>query len=111
MLSIPDFQKIVHELPDITEGPHQQNLAYRVNKKIFATLNAGEHRACVKLSAVDQDVFCLFDKTVIYPVPNKWGIHGWTLINLKKVKKAMLMDALRAAYDLASGNKETSKTG
>ena len=41
----------------------------------------------VKLSVIDQSVFCAFDETIIYPVPGGWGRQGATMINLKKVKK------------------------
>jgi hypothetical protein len=52
----------------------------------------------IKLSPVDQSVFCAFDPTVIYPVAGGWGRQGWTTINLKKIKKAMLVDALTTAW-------------
>lgn len=55
-------------------------------------------RATILLSKKDQDLFCLYDKTVMYPVPNKWGAHGWTHINLKKIPKEMCADALKTAY-------------
>lgn len=52
----------------------------------------------VKLSLHDQSVFCAYDKTVIYPVPGGWGAKGATFIELKKVKKTMLKDAVTVAY-------------
>lgn len=52
----------------------------------------------VKLSAIEQSVFCAFDKTIIYPVPGVWGRQGATFINLQKIKPAMLKDALTAAW-------------
>lgn len=51
-----------------------------------------------QLSLIDQDVFCVFDATVIYPVLNKWGKQGWTLINLDMVPLELLEDALTTAY-------------
>lgn len=80
------------------EHPHFDKISFRVKKKIFATLNIKMNRACVKLSPVDQDVFCSFDSSVIYPVPNAWGKQGWTLINLLKVRKSMFKDAMNCAY-------------
>jgi hypothetical protein len=50
------------------------------------------------LSLVDQSVFCAFDKAVIYPVPNKWGKQGATFVELKKVRKTMLKDAMTQAH-------------
>ena len=49
------------------------------------------------LSPVDQSVFCAFGPSVIYPVPNKWGKQGATFVELKKVRKDMLKDALTQA--------------
>jgi hypothetical protein len=59
----------------------------------------------VKLSEVDQSVFCTFDKTIIYPVDNKWGKQGWTLVDLKKVRKTKLKDILATAYNEVAAKK------
>lgn len=50
------------------------------------------------LSDIDQSVFCAFDNSIIYPVPNKWGKQGATYVELKKVRKGMLKDMLNQAY-------------
>ena len=55
-------------------------------------------RMCLMLKPVEQSVFCAFDNSVIYPVPNKWGLKGATYVELQKVKKEMLTDALTVAY-------------
>jgi len=52
----------------------------------------------VKLSLSDQSVFCSFDNSIIYPVPGGWGRQGSTFIELKKIKKGMLKDALTTAF-------------
>jgi hypothetical protein len=44
-------------------------------------------QAWLNLSLADQDVFSAFNKTIIFPVPNKWGRQGWTLVDLKKSTK------------------------
>ncbi|RYG06372.1 MAG: MmcQ/YjbR family DNA-binding protein, partial [Chitinophagaceae bacterium] len=83
MVSIEKFRHLALSLPEATEQPHFEKTSFRINKKIFATLDVTKQQACVKFTATDQDIFCLFDKTVIYPVPNKWGNQGWTLISLQ----------------------------
>jgi hypothetical protein len=35
---------------------------------------------------------------VFSPVPNKWGLHGATLVRLAKVKPDILESALRTAW-------------
>jgi predicted DNA-binding protein (MmcQ/YjbR family) len=98
MVTIAAAKKAALSFPEATEHPHFENIAFKVKGKIFATLNSKENRVCIKLSAIDQSVFTSFDTTIIFPVPNKWGKQGWTLLNLKKVKKELFMDALTTAY-------------
>jgi predicted DNA-binding protein (MmcQ/YjbR family) len=92
------FSKLALSFPETKEQPHFDKRSFRIAKKIFATLDTKNKIACIKLSTADQDVFCLFDTSIIYPVPNKWGLQGWTFINLKKVRKTMCADALAMAY-------------
>ncbi len=95
----PDHvRQIALTFPETTEQPHFDKTSFRVRKKIFATLNAPEQRATIKLSAQNQDLFSIYDPTIIYPVPNKWGKQGWTQIDLTQVPEEMLADALAAAY-------------
>ena len=103
MVSIDTFRQMAISFPDALESPHFDRASFRVNKKIFATLLEKDSLAMVKLSPLDQSVFCVFDKTIIYPVPGGWGIKGATYINLKKIKKAMLKDALTVAYSMVAG--------
>ena len=57
-----------------------------------------DHIVVLMLSLVDQSVFCKYDKKAMYPVPNKWGIKGATIVELKKVRKDIFKDALTTAY-------------
>jgi predicted DNA-binding protein (MmcQ/YjbR family) len=84
--------------PESVQLPHFEKTSFRVNKKIFATLDTTKQRAVLKLSEVDQSVFCDYDKTIMYPVPGAWGKQGWTIVELKKIRKAMFRDALQQAY-------------
>jgi predicted DNA-binding protein (MmcQ/YjbR family) len=98
MVSIDTFRKWALSFPKATEEPHFEKISFRVGKKIFATYDETNKRACIKLSEINQDVFSSSDKTIIYPVANKWGKQGWTLIELKKVDKDLFLDALTTAY-------------
>jgi hypothetical protein len=71
---------------------------FRIRNKIFSSLHEDKDLVMVKLSLVDQSVFCSYDKNVIFPVPGGWGKKGATFVNLRKVKKSMLVDALTAAW-------------
>ena len=98
MVTIKKFKALALSFPETTEQPHFENTSFRVGKKIFATLNEKEKKACLKLSEINQNVFSSFDKTIIYPVPNKWGKQGWTFVHLNKVRSEMLKDALSLAF-------------
>ena len=98
MVTVDDVKELIRSFPEVTEAPHFEKLSFRVNKKILATLTPDGKLLTVKLSLIDQSAFSSFDKLIIYPVPNKWGAQGWTQINLEKIRKAMLKDAVTAAY-------------
>lgn len=98
MVTNAAFKKLALSFSNTVELPHFENTSFRVKKKIFATLSEKHNRACLKLTEIDQSAFCSFDKTIIHPVPNKWGKQGWTLIELNKINNEMLTDALTTSY-------------
>jgi hypothetical protein len=98
MLKPEDVRKIAASFENVMDSPHHHIISFKVKSKVFATLNLEENRACLKLNAVDQDVFSTIQKEIIYPVPNAWGKYGWTLVNLKKVRKSVFTDAITCAY-------------
>ena len=102
------FLSIIQKLDAVAETPHHHIIFFKIKNRIFATLNAGESRACVKLTPIDQSSFCSYNLEHVYPVPNKWGKHGWTNINLKLVHPEMLEDALYTAYETVKLNKKLS---
>lgn len=61
-------------------------------------MDSSIQQVVVMLSVVDQSVFSDYDRSVFYPVPGGWGRKGATIIELKKVRKDMFMDALTTAY-------------
>jgi hypothetical protein len=98
MITKETFREIALSLPDTTEAPHFDKTSFRTGKKIFATLDVNNLTACLKLSLIDQNVFSVVNKLAVYPVPNKWGLQGWTNFELKKLKKSTMIDALTTAY-------------
>jgi hypothetical protein len=73
-------------------------ISFRTKKKIFATYWPKEKKAMLKLSLVDQSVFCTYDKAIFYPVPGGWGKKGATFVELQKIRKDIFKDALTTAY-------------
>ncbi len=99
MVTLTQLKETALAFAETSEEPHFEKTSFRVCKKIFATYNQKENRACIKLSPIDQNVFASFDKNIFVPVPNKWGLQGWTLVYLALVPKEMFVDALTCAYN------------
>lgn len=98
MVSVAYFKKLALSFDEASELPHFEKTSFRVNKKIFATLDITAQKTALKFTEIEQSVFCAFDKNIIYPVPGAWGKKGYTYVELKKVRKDMLKDALTVSY-------------
>jgi len=97
MVETETFKSIALAFKEVTEQPHFEKTSFRVRKKIFATVEATQRKAVLKLPEIDQSVFCLMG-TIFQPVPGAWGKKGWTEVDLEEVSYEMLQDALRIAY-------------
>jgi hypothetical protein len=109
MITIEQARKMALALPETSEKFHFNLAGFWVKNKIFATIHADKHYVMVKLSPIDQSVFCSYNKEVIFPVPGGWGKHGATFINLKKVRKSMFHDALTTAWKTTAPAKVVEK--
>jgi hypothetical protein len=97
-----DFRKIALSFPGTEERPHFERRAFKVTKgKIFASLLEGNETANIKCAVADQAIYCSFNKKYIYPVPNKFGLQGWTTFELRHLPEHIVADALYAAYKIA----------
>lgn len=94
-------------LPETTEEPHFEKRSYRVKKKIFATVSMDEGFFVVKLTALQQSVFCKWDESACHPVPNKWGLQGWTRVYFEKVEEDFLKDIVKTSYSNVAPKKLT----
>ncbi len=98
MVSIASARRAVLSLPEVEEKKHFNIPDFRVKNKIFASIHSDKNYLMVKLSMVDQSVFCSYSPAIIFPVPGGWGRKGATFINLPEIKKEMLLDALTCAW-------------
>lgn len=93
-----EFKKLALSFPGAVEAPHFDKTAFKINgKRIFATLHEASATANLKLSLPEQSIYCTFNEKLVYPVPNKWGLRGWTTFQLEDLPEALLMDALISA--------------
>jgi hypothetical protein len=93
------FRKLALSLPETVESSHMRHPDFRVGGKIFATLGyPNEELAMVKLTPDEQELFVKIDPKCFEPVPGGWGRQGATRVLLDSAKKAVVRDALRAAW-------------
>ncbi len=83
--------------PGVQEKPHFEKTAFFV-KSIFTTLDEAADQACLMMTPADQAAFCGIDPAIIFPVPNKWGLRGATIVLLQGISEELLADALTCAY-------------
>ena len=96
------FEQIANALPNVECNPHFERTSFKLkNKRIFATIDRKTSCANLKLSEVDQSIFCQINQSVIYPVNNKWGKQGWTTFELAQVDDETMREAVSKAYDEA----------
>jgi hypothetical protein len=98
MVSLESCKSIALSFPETVEQPHFEKISIRINKKIFITLDSKKQIATVKLTTKSQDLFSLFDPKIVYAVPNKWGLQGWTIIELNLVEIDFLSEIIKEAY-------------
>jgi hypothetical protein len=98
MLTIENVRELALSLPEAEEQDHFGRPSFRIRNKIFATLWPKEKKAMIKLSLVDQSVFCDLDKSIFYPVPGGWGLKGSTFVELNKVSGKIFKEALLSAW-------------
>lgn len=100
MVSTETFKQLALSFEGTEAKPHFNRTAFKViNKRIFATLLEKNKTANLLLSITDQQIYCSFDKNAVYPVANKFGLHGWTTFELQKVPVELISDALLTAYN------------
>jgi hypothetical protein len=107
MITYEEARQMAMSLPGTEEKDHFGIPSFRVNNGIYSTLWTHENKMMVKLSPIDQSVFSSFNKDIIYPVPNKWGLHGCTLFELATVPPEMLQDALKTAWETRKAKKKS----
>ena len=95
-----EFSAMALSFPGTISAPHFDRTAFKVlNKRIFATMHDVSSTVNVRLSPAEQKDFVEYKKKIVYPVPNKWGLQGWTTFELKNVPAELMQEALESAYN------------
>ena len=91
-----DVRQIALSMPEACESSHFEVPDFRVNKKIFCTINAHEDRIVLKLDPEDQHN--LVDGEVVRKVAGTWGGKGWTYVYFQRLDVARLTTLIRLAW-------------
>lgn len=98
MVKISEFRNLTLTFPQIIEIPQNNIINYDVNRKIFARLFPTGEIACIKIPIADQYVLTSVYKKIFYTESDLSDALGWTFVDLKKVSKENLVNALLIAY-------------
>jgi len=98
MVDLQTFEELCLAMPGVEKVLHWDHPAFRTKRRIFTTLWPETTSANFKFEPAEQAAFCKEDPKSFYPVEGGWGRQGWTTVNLKKVKKGMLIDAINSAW-------------
>jgi hypothetical protein len=94
------FTEMALSFPGTEKTPHFERIGFRITgKRMFATYLSANNTANVFLTPSEQKLFCKMHPAGIYPVPNKWGEKGATTMELAKLPRELVMEALLSAYN------------
>jgi len=96
-----DFRRLALALTGVVEGAHMGHPHFRVNGRIFATLQADMRRGMVKLTPEQQQEYLRAQPGVFTPAAGAWGRGGSTLVDLAAIDEETLGEALTRARQLA----------
>lgn len=109
MINIETFIDIAKSFAESVEHPHFEKLSYRVNKKIFATLDTTNNIAVLKLTPAEQAEYCDTDEFSIYPAKGNWGRMGYTCFELNNLRKDLVLAAVTRSYSNVAPKKLSDK--
>lgn len=98
-MTTAEFRKLALQLPEAVEAAHMNHPDFRVGGKIFASL--GPPRSgwgMVKLTPQQQQSFIRSSPKAFEPCQGAWGRGGATYVCLAAAGKAVVRDALTAAW-------------
>ncbi len=97
MISLADFQEMALSFEGVTSQGHFDRQSFRA-RRIFATVAADGKSANLLLSPEQQQMKCEFHAASFFPVANKWGERGWTVVRFADADPEILALALEEAW-------------
>jgi hypothetical protein len=89
--------------------PHFDRIAFRTERRTFATLALDGADLNFMCDLVEQQRLCELAPQAITPVPGGWGRMGWTRMDLKKIDVATFTTVLKGAHARANAPRTRKK--
>ena len=93
-----DFRRMALAMEGAVEGAHMGHPDFRVQGRIFATIQAGGKTGMVKLTPDQQRVLVERHPLAFMPETGAWGRSGCTRVQLEVVSEELLGEALTMAW-------------
>jgi hypothetical protein len=93
-----DFRHIALGLRDVIERAHMEHPDFRVNGRIFASLNHDESRGMVVLTPEQQEQYIRDNPAAFQPESGAWGRAGCTRVLFDAVDEETLGQALTLSW-------------
>ncbi len=98
MVTFESVRALALSFEDTEELPHFEITSFRVKKKIFVTMNSAKQHVTIRLSEVDQSIFCEYNPGVVYRVASAWAKYGWTHVDLQRVEEDLLKHLITLSF-------------
>lgn len=98
MANADTFRRIALGMRDVIEGAHMAHPDFRVNGRIFASLNHDQSRGMVILTPEEQERFIRDHPSVFEPEAGAWGRAGCTRVHLHQAEEETLGEAVTLAW-------------
>lgn len=96
------LRKLALSLPNTSEAPHFDRIAFRTPKRIFATLAPDGRTANLLLEPDQQAALVDSHPDAFETIAGGWGRQGWTTMKLAEVAVAEAKTVLADAHARAS---------
>lgn len=109
-MTADDFRRLALDLNDAVEAAHMGHPDFRVNGRIFATLDGREEFGVVALSPEEQNAMRR-ESAAFEPAAGAWGRQGWTKIHLARADRGAVRAALLLAWQSAMAKPRRKPAG
>ena len=97
-MTADDFRRAALALPEAVEQGHMGHPDFRVGGRIFASLDDGGTRGCLKLAPEHQEMLLEAEPGLFEAAAGYWGRKGWTYLKLADADEAAMRGVLTASW-------------